>query len=533
MISKQRAHEIFVEVLREEGVILKLNIEPDTTAHMQWGTVTISEEDLRSECWTRSQELHEVGHRSVEYGPGTEVNKRLLMRIAEEEGAQDQHDLVNVVCDALINKRNLDAYPFYEGFLKSLLKMSESSPDPRVQLLRHVTQISLGEKTKDSIAAQVHDLLFNDPRNFYTRFREVAGLLRDLFTYNNQNQFGSAGQPNPLKGQQAQGGQQNQGQDKQQKGDKKKGKGWSGDKKDKQDQQTPVTLSDLVKPLPSKDLDPREVDEYARSAAGAGVGVTPADGEEVYVTYQILKLYEKYVEVTDKMSSGRPGKARYSDAWRIGDSPRELRILDSAQRFGAVLIPGVTTLKRPEGMEAEQQGGAGTVIIIMDTSGSMNDAVNLPNGISTRGLKLQRAKEAAFSIAETARTKGDCVGFIAFCSVVSKSVKPTLDIYGVQREVVRCGANGSTNMSPALLLALEWVHQNPSEKYTFFLITDAELGDLAVAEKYLQELPRYGKVVLFFINDEKEELPDIFKQFKVYWVAPWEEFVEQALLEMT
>ena len=282
---------------------------------------------------------------------------------------------------------------------------------------------------------------------------------------------------------------------------------------------------------------PEEVDESAgmdlhnlvREMMDAGLVPEDMDAKDVkthrklHLAYRRLRLLDHYVEVVERLGSRR-SESEELETWRIGDEPKKLEALESVQRH-ALLLPGVTTLKRAAG-SLTGTGGSGSIMLIVDVSGS------------TMGEVIETERQAAFCIAETARRNGDEIGIITFSTGVVESIAPTRTGYEEVIEVIlKMRSLAYTNISGAASTAYEYIRDKPYS-VTTFLITDGWIHDLVPAMPVLRKLNEKGKLVIFLITALQDgKLPRVPQKlvdegFTTYMIERGKEFSEEALVEL-
>lgn len=309
-----------------------------------------------------------------------------------------------------------------------------------------------------------------------------------------------------------------------------------GDKREGDEEQKPKrepTLADMRGAIEI----PEEVDESAgmdlhnlvREMMDAGLVPEDMDAKDVkthrklHLAYRRLRLLDHYVEVVERLGSRR-SESEELETWRIGDEPKKLEALESVQRH-ALLLPGVTTLKRAAG-SLTGTGGSGSIMLIVDVSGS------------TMGDVIETERQAAFCIAETARRNGDEIGIITFSTGVVESIAPTRTEYEEVIEVIlKMRSLAYTNISGAASTAYEYIRDKPYS-VTTFLITDGWIHDLVPAMPVLRKLNEKGKLVIFLITALQDgKLPRVPQKlvdegFTTYMIERGKEFSEEALVEL-
>lgn len=239
-------------------------------------------------------------------------------------------------------------------------------------------------------------------------------------------------------------------------------------------------------------------------------------GDDIIVEAARLSLYSRYVEAVEKVGvSGT--KVEELEQWTLGDLPHELRVEETLRVYGEVLPP-VFSLKFAEKEEPESGGRGGSVIIILDCSGSMGGIMRL-------------AKQAAFSILQEARKRGDEV-FLVFFSGNALPIPPGRSYEIYEKAVAAVVANGGTVLPYALRYALEYAVR--AGKATTFIISDAGTSEVKISAQMVRELQKYGKVVFFWIGGAYGSYAEQWLResgAKVYVVPFGVDFTEEALRE--
>lgn len=504
---------VFYEVLKDEGVLLELTIQSAHTASFTWGTVNIPPPDVKKgRDFFEAQARHEVGHRVVPYAPSTIERGAVAEEVARLEGIVDIPSFLNVVYDLMVDGRNLMEYPkVYIPYIEYYTRLYLKSTDPRMKLLGDMGEIFLGRKSNPTMAKQLYHILFRDSRNFYVRLRQIAKILKHLFTSKNKDKYGEfGGSSSSLENNHS--------------GDNPSGK--------------KPTLADMTNPieLPNiESINPAEIDltELARELQEADI-----EGERktrLYEVQQYLKLMDRYVEVVENRGN-RQSASEEPEIWRVGDDPARLDLVDTIQRY-SVVIPGVTTLKKGGDDSLSGAGGSGSIMLILDNSMST---------VSTPVDRMKKAKriidtirEAAFCIAETARRNGDEIGAIGFSTNIKWCVPMAFTEYqSIIDQIIQMEPQGNTNLQEPASWALNQISYNP-HTVTTFLITDGELRDLNVAIPLLDEIDNKGKLVIFLITERDKDgnLPAkpqslIDRGFTVYIIEAGQDFSEEALEEI-
>ncbi len=493
---------VFYDVLKDEGVLLGLTMHPAHTASFTWGMVNIPPSDVKKgRDFFEAQARHEVGHRVVPYAPSTIERGVAAKEVARLEGIEDIPSFLNVVYDLMVDGRNLLEHPeVYKPYMEYYTQRYLQSPDSRMKLLGEMGEIFLKRKSNSTTANQLYNLLFLDGRNFYTRLRQIAKVLKHLFTSRNELDYGSYGSK-----------------------DKKSG-----------GKPTLADMTNLIDPKNIESINLAEIDltELARELHEADIEVERET--RLYEVQQYLKLMDRYVEVTENRGS-RPNASEEPEIWRVGDDPARLDLVDTIQRY-SVVIPGVTTLKKGRG-SLSGSGGSGSVMLILDNSMS---TVSTPADKTKNPKKIiDTIREAAFCVVETTRRNGDEIGAVGFSTSIEWSVPMTYTEYqSIIYQIIMMKPYGSTNLQIPASWALSQISYNP-HTVTTFLITDGEFRDLNEAISLLEEIDNKGKLVIFLITERDKDgnLPAkpqslIDRGFTVYIIEAGQDFSEEALEEI-
>ena len=141
------------------------------------------------------------------------------------------------------------------------------------------------------------------------------------------------------------------------------------------------------------------------------------------------------------------------------------------------------------------------------------------------------AKQAAFSILQEARRRGDEVCLIFF-SGNAVALPPGREYDTYEKAVAAVVSFGGTRLPRALSHALEYAEK--AGRVTTFIISDAGTAEVRRAVKMVRELQKYGKVVFFWIGGAYGEYAEQWLKesgAKVYIVEHGKDFTEDALKE--
>ena len=521
--------QLFVEVLREFGVLLDFKvINSREPANFTWGIVQLPSHYLEKPASIVKQVLrHEVGHRVI--FPGKPDWEKLTMIIAAKKGVTDTETFANVVSDLFVDYELLKKYgqEYYERVIH--VANHYRGKDPRFWFMLSVYQLmaeELGLKTPNYMEEVKKysikpDLVISKAREAFKILRSnmslegkieaLAVLLKDLFTSFLRRSFDdkvrSRGKiPNlqrlgpmiPAPEFMVVNDRRNPIRDPQ----------WLAQ-----------MLALLFKNVQCNDTTKCKPTNRPAFLLQLGIGHTGSVmfmDSDVVIEATRLSLYSRYVEALERIGASGT-KVEELEQWTLGDLPHELRVEETMRVYGEILPP-VFSLKYSTKEEPMEGGKAGSTIIVIDVSGSMAGSV-------------QRAKEAAFSILQEARKRGDEV-FLVFFNGMALALPPGREYDVYEKAIAAVLASGGTVLPRALEHAVAYATK--VGRATTFIITDAETREVQYSIKLMNELSRYGKTVVFWITYRgtgraEELLKNI--EAKIYMVNPRQQFTEEALRE--
>ena len=533
-MAPEEARQLFLQVLREFGVLLDFEvIDSDEPASFIWGKVTLPKWYLREPREEVLQVLrHEVGHRV--FFPGKPDWEKLAALLARRKGVTDVETFVNVVADWLVDYELLKKYgeEYYARIAKQIKRYG--GKDPRFWILAAVYQLmaeELGIKSPDAIskarrlcrdgeevvetAKKAYEVLSSNA-SLEGKIEQLAEILREYFHALVRRAF----EEKP----------------------KKYGRAPAIRKASpfiplpilltRDDRRNPVRDPQWLAQQMALHFGGREVGWLAQDSALREGGKAPAflqklgigyTGEvrfahdEVIVEAARLALYARYVEALERVGAAG-AKVEELEQWTIGDLPQDLRVEETLRVYGEILPP-VFSLKFSEKEEPESGGRGGSVIIIVDSSESMGST------------PMHIAKQAAFSILQEARRRGDEVCLIFF-SGNAVALPPGREYDTYEKAVAAVVSFGGTRLPRALSHALEYAEK--AGRVTTFIISDAGTAEVRRAVKMVRELQKYGKVVFFWIGGAYGEYAEQWLKesgAKVYIVEHGKDFTEDALKE--
>lgn len=395
----------------------------------------------------RSTIGHELGHPLV--FPRTSHWSTYYTMLAERLGYADAHGFVNIVGDAWVNEWNARKTPWRTTFRRwagGFYRSAVPGTDPRWDFLVNMMQGLLRELDGQepvlhgTIEARAFELLFHDERGFRARFEDLAELLRSKL----------GGKPIETPG-----------------------------------KVRTVAAGGLPHLDPMKDAE--EFREWADAVRGLGAGAgfehvaKHHDRSRCLFDVAELLAFAEFMAVEDEASRAaeKPSGPEELVPWLPSDSVCDLRIGDSLRQHG-VLVPGVTTLKRVDGVERQaEKTGRGTLFLAIDTSGSMSACLG---GILVVG----------WAAALGARKRGDRVAALEFSGRASYLLEPGFEYRKLKEILQRLEAGGGTRIGPALGQIIE-VSRSTGRKPTCLLLTDTMVSESSeTVLALLAEVARLG-----------------------------------------
>ena len=131
------------------------------------------------------------------------------------------------------------------------------------------------------------------------------------------------------------------------------------------------------------------------------------------------------------------------------------------------------------------------VYLLLDCSSSME------------GQKLAQAKKGAINFAEDARGKGYAVGVITFSTTATHLCEPQQDISTLNQYLERIDAGGCTNMTDAILLALQKMGDRKGYR-VMAIVTDGMPDSQEIALEAAQEAKANGIDILTIGTDDAD-----------------------------
>ena len=532
-VTPQEAEQLFTQVLKEFGVLLDFKIiKSNESATFTWGLVQLPIYYLEKYPANIVKQVlrHEVGHRVV--FPGKPDWEKLTMVIAARKGVTDPETFSNIVADLIVDYEMMKKFgqEYYERIVAAA--NGYKGKDPRFWYMLAVYQLmaeDLKLKTPNFIekakkysikpdklvipkAEKTLEILKSNA-SLEGKIEQLAELLKDLFhsmfRYSFDEKIRSyGGVPNLSR-----------------LGPMIPAPGFMTSDDKKNPVRDPQWLSRMIALLVKKVTQcydkelckPTNRPAFLMQLGIGNTGNVMFMDSDVVIEAARLSLYARYVEALERVGASGT-KVEELEQWTLGDLPYELRVEETMRIYGEVLPP-VFSLKFSEKDEPSSGGKGGSVIIVVDVSGSMS------------GLPLERAKEAAFSILQEAKKRGDEV-MLVFFNGSALALPPGRDYDAYEKAIAAVLSSGGTVLSRALEHALMYAAK--VGKATTFVITDAETGEVRYTMRLMNELARYGKTVVFWITSggssvSEELLKNV--EAKVYVVPPGQPFTEEALRE--
>lgn len=272
-------------------------------------------------------------------------------------------------------------------------------------------------------------------------------------------------------------------------------------------------------------------DKLYREARGAGLSdleIEEIFGDKSVQFYKLknkkLSLYSKIVPMINRFFSSHTGKSFTGyKQWKIGQPLQRLDLLATLQR-SQIIIPNVTTIsKQLENRGAFNGKGKSSIVLVIDDS------------YSTKGGIIEREKEAAFAVIESARVMGDMIGCVVYGHSITKSLPISSHYDRLEEEVCKLSSDsGGTVLTPALQEAVKLAEG--LEKYVIMIMTDAEIADYWEMKNFVNRLPDKVNMVAFCFNGSSTS-GVVFgkllnKRFRAFSASPDQPFIETALEEI-
>jgi len=439
---------------------------------------------------------HEVGHPYI--CPKNKQWATWMNRIAKKLKYHCPIDFANVIADILVNEWNSTKVPWKRSFIKGARKFYKqqereiekndteaknkgitTGSDARIRFLvemelqryRELQGRNMKPFTHDEYE-EAYDILFDEEMEWQDKYRECAILLQDLLK---GSQYDSMPQNSSRKyktSRKYRGAGEN----------KQKMEPGSGCPNARADQaiypeELPIMkpgddpeewekFQDAMRGLGGEDLK----DTVQSIMAGTEYGYYQPHEEAMAFAFDCCEVsaFSEFTLANDvmKRANNRRGKKgpRVEQMWNEDDDPELLDVEATFERYGGVLIPGETMVKRVEGdLLPSDEGGTGTLFLLLDTSGSMQRYVYQLLTISWGAILA--AKKA-----------GDEIAIMEFDYGAQYRLEPTTN-YSKARQILRTmSINGGTALMPALG-QIETITRRRKKKPTVLIITDCGIGE--------------------------------------------------------
>lgn len=152
-----------------------------------------------------------------------------------------------------------------------------------------------------------------------------------------------------------------------------------------------------------------------------------------------------------------------------------------------------TALENATGNSAIKESSKRTLYLLLDCSGSMNDAG-----------KLDSAKRGASAFCHDAATKSYAIGLIGFSHEAVILREAAEGTNGIDEALYGLPASGSTDMTGALLMAGRKLKSKPGQR-TVCLVTDGMPNDRASAIKAAVALQTSGVEIMALGTDDADK----------------------------
>lgn len=153
----------------------------------------------------------------------------------------------------------------------------------------------------------------------------------------------------------------------------------------------------------------------------------------------------------------------------------------------------VKKLEEASGRPIEFHRKQGIIFIVVDCSSSM-----------AAGNKMEQAKKGAVGFADSAQKKGYSVGIIQFSWDAELMIGPQNNINSLQAEVDKMAANGSTNLTAAILLAINKLADERKERL-ICIVTDGMPDDAMAALTAAEKAKREGIDIMTIGTDDADK----------------------------
>jgi len=395
--------------------------------------------------------------------------------LAAERGVKAPEVLSNLVFDQIVNDHGMVESPFGEEFRKGCaafyrdraLKVRKQK-DAALWAHWHFGNMNQrcsviqGKKIKiakdvpsPEILVKLYALVFQDPRPFEARYREICTITKDWFAVDENMGDYSAAWPC--------GGRE---------------------------------------PLPPI-ADPKELEEWiakmrSLSRKNGLRGARASGSKRVLLDYAELSSLEEYIIAQSnqaRRAKAVGGSESPDEIWSPADRVDELDLQLTLQSSG-IFLPYVTALRRVAGTDTtEESQGTGIQAYILDVSGSMSASMDL-------------VAMLCFATSRHARTRRDEIAILTFSDADTPEflLKPCRDYDQVRPILEKLEGGGSTYLAPAL----RWLNQYCREKRlkpTAIVFSDTMIAD---DDKTLEELKKtredlHGTSIL--VNTETRDDP--------------------------
>jgi len=452
---------------KEYGKVLPIKFTDDRLPNFNWQHVNIPRSIIEKNppvIVMKNILRHEYGHLFIN-PKGLDVAETMAY-LAKLAGIESIHEAVNIVSDLIVDSALIKIYGMeYVKFLEIFLLPGGGEREPMMDLMAsfyavHAEKIGVKTELKaTSMGRKLYKELMDKTKPFYQRVYNAYGVLKPYIKEGIKIPYSTEIIIPDIN-------------------------------EEKARKELLKDGLDVLPDIPLINL-PGVPKGLARVGAGSSglfqVSTSPKKVDEV-----MMKIY-KFIEYED---SGADFDVEY-DIWDVGDEPEKMDALKSIENSG-LMIPGITTLSREE-VEGKGTDGISTVLILLDSSGSMG------------GRNFTAAQIAVLNILRRFKHSGVKIGFIPFAGGISDAhvIYPTVKYDEIEDLLLRIEPGGGTTIKPALKLA------SVLEPQLLYIITDSHISD----DWEIKEMANVRKII--YIISQEEEVEKWVGEFEhVFIVSP-------------
>jgi Mg-chelatase subunit ChlD len=417
--------------------------------------------------------LHEILHQRVM--PCTSHMQAYYVALAAEQGVKAPEILSNLVFDQVVNDHGMVESPFREEFRKGCAafyrdRAAKARKRKDAALWAHWHFGNMNQRCNviqgkritppkngppPETLTKLYALVFEDPRPFEARYREICTITKDWFAADEQT--GDYNAPWPCGGR---------------------------------------------GPFPPI-ADPKELEEWiakmrSLSRKNGIRGARATGSKRVLMDYAEISSLEEYIICQSnqaRRARAVGGPESPDEIWNPADRVDELDLRLTLQSTG-LFLPYVTALKRVAGTDTtEETQGTGIQCYILDISGSMCASLDL-------------VAMLCFAVSRHARTRRDEIAVLTFSDADAPEflMKPCRDYDQVRPTLETLESGGQTYLAPAL----EWLNQHCTEKHlkpTTTIFSDTMIADEIKTLEELRKIKESCHGMSILVNTEKHDDP--------------------------